>query len=476
MKRLLFILFILISNLNFAQNFAPIGAKWYFSKGSNVYNPNEQYYTTFESTKDTVINEEICKKVIETDYSFTPSKSKEHYFLSKNDSVWFYDSNKFFLLYSFAAKKGDTLKVYNANKIPFLTTVDSVYNIDISGKQTRVLKYNSIDDFGPSFSGEVIENIGNIFYLYPTYENNINGPLRCYSDSNIGYYKNEKYHSELWNGLCCGQEWFPHSATWHYNGIYNSTIVVNIEKDTLIKDTLAQKVSIKRQSATETKELQSEFLASIGNKVYHWDRLNNEFYKIYDFDLNIGDSVCARNKLFYGSLQSSNEKFHDLNYKIIDIDTIDVNGVLLKRQFVYEFNSQLSFNTIIEKIGSIEFLLGSNILVPTNSSETEWHYDGKLRCYSDNTLEYSTEKECYMPSSIDELNEFSIKINKGICSVNFANATKKTICLIDSQGRIITQKKTQKLSDYININNDLSGLFFIVIIDETGIKTKKIYL
>ena len=61
MKKILLILFLFLSSNLFAQNFAPAGAKWYYSHSDGI-SPYE-FYSSVESVLDTSINGMSCSKL-----------------------------------------------------------------------------------------------------------------------------------------------------------------------------------------------------------------------------------------------------------------------------------------------------------------------------------------------------------------------------------------------------------------------------
>ena len=130
------------------------------------------------------------------------------YMYSVNDSVFFYAGNSFHLLYDFGAITGDTITLgyyttYDGS--PLKMFIDSTDSIIING-ETRKLQYVSCGDgLVIEFGGIVIEGIGNLTYMFPRLDLSLDGPLRCYEDSVIGFFINP-YHSENgWNFQDCEQ-------------------------------------------------------------------------------------------------------------------------------------------------------------------------------------------------------------------------------------------------------------------------------
>lgn len=168
----------LLTNL-FAQNWASVGSIWYYSQAT--LNPNLLSYKTIESTGDTLFQNKICKKMLETERYISPISFKTYLMYSDSDSVFYYDNDKakFCLLYLFNAQQGDTI---NLDCFNLRVYVDSTETVTINGLSRKV-QYISTNSLGASFWGTNIEGIGNSVYMFPQADMAMNGPLRCYEDS-----------------------------------------------------------------------------------------------------------------------------------------------------------------------------------------------------------------------------------------------------------------------------------------------------
>jgi hypothetical protein len=130
------------------------------------------------------------------------------YMYSLNDSVLFYAGNGFHLLYDFGAITGDTITLgyyttYDGS--PLKMVIDSTGTMIING-ETRKLQYVSCGDgMVIEFGGIVIEGIGNIGYMFSSFDPSLDGPLRCYEDSVIGLFINPYHSNNGWNFQDCEQ-------------------------------------------------------------------------------------------------------------------------------------------------------------------------------------------------------------------------------------------------------------------------------
>ncbi|PWH86006.1 T9SS type A sorting domain-containing protein [Brumimicrobium oceani] len=190
----LFFLIPFVSNHLLSQNWAPVGATWYFEK--NFTNSFDIDYTKIEVEKDTVVLGLNCSKLLG---NFDGCMWNSQFMYESNDSIYFYHptNNKFEMLFDFGAAVGDVWKIpnYTTNfgSGGIDTTellVDSLGIIMVSGENLRVVYTSQINastsDF--EFGGTIIEKIG-ANYMFPSFFacDPVPGDIRCYSDGMIDY-------------------------------------------------------------------------------------------------------------------------------------------------------------------------------------------------------------------------------------------------------------------------------------------------
>ena len=205
MKKLLFIILTVISFQATSQEFAPVGAKWHYDQGT--FYPDLTSYQTLESISDTIINGISCRKLMKIS-RMAGTEISWLYMYSVNDRVFFFAGNSFHLLYDFGAITGDTVTVdyyttYDGS--PLKMVIDSTGTVIING-ESRKLQYVSCGDgMFIEFGGIVIEGIGNVNYMFPRLDLSLDGPLRCYEDSIIGFFINQYHSDNGWNFQDCEQ-------------------------------------------------------------------------------------------------------------------------------------------------------------------------------------------------------------------------------------------------------------------------------
>jgi hypothetical protein len=195
MKRIIgSLLFILLTANLYAQEWAPVGAKWTYSfltlnwatltsPASMIDNP-----ITMECIGDTLIQNKSCR-IINRGFMNESSKSYLYY---ENEKIYMYIDSVvgFHTLYDFSARTGDNWTIIAPSNMigdTLTVVVDSIGTKLISGKLYRVQYTHTLNPYNSYWhlDGEIIEDIGNINNFFPTtmvcgfYSY---GPVRCYED------------------------------------------------------------------------------------------------------------------------------------------------------------------------------------------------------------------------------------------------------------------------------------------------------
>ena len=202
MKKIFFIFISTILSFNIiGQDFAPIGAEWYYNE--LFATSGDVDYIKLTSEKDTLINGEICRKVTKRHRLACKDRPDVEYLFSKNDTVFFLDTifNEFQILYVFNAQVGDSwiIKVKSEEQVvdTLIITVDSVSIVQINEFDLKALHvtYANYDENYPiEYTSTIIEKIGDVLYMFNWYradlfcDMNFTNGLRCYQDSVIGLY------------------------------------------------------------------------------------------------------------------------------------------------------------------------------------------------------------------------------------------------------------------------------------------------
>ena len=184
----------------------------------------------------------------------------------------------------------------------------------------------------------------------------------------------------------------PEGATWNYSTWvppYPPSLLVFIsDGDTILNGHHCRILRFYQQEGNELQQVESlnKYVYTDGNKVYYW--VIDDFYLLYDFGAQPGDTIYSRVEEFPISLSCFSDFDQgpfDFRYKIDSLGTIEIDGEILRTQFVSPIytSSQSSWeivNPIIEKIGQ-------------NAISCFWWgrgqtcllggIPGELRCYED---------------------------------------------------------------------------------------------
>ncbi len=192
-------------------DFAPIGSKWYISKPEGTSPPNEGF-VLYEAIKDTIVLGTNTRLISRTYFN---SNGKD-FFKLPNEYVYYQDSivnylrnGKFYILYNFKAKKGESWTVHGSDMFynfcgkdsTGLVVVDSVAFTICNGITLKMI-YTS---FGLNsqwgYKAPIVERIGCLDHLFPRSKEcavdlpNPESQLRCYEDEKIKLYKSKLYSS-----------------------------------------------------------------------------------------------------------------------------------------------------------------------------------------------------------------------------------------------------------------------------------------
>jgi hypothetical protein len=204
MKNLITLILVFVSFDIIAQDFAPIGAKWYYTEGFAF--SGDIGYLKLESIKDTLFQGHNCKLLAKTGFLECSNRSDIEIVYSQDSTVYFWDNdfNEFQKLYSFKSAKDSSwsIKIKNNNNDTdtISVVVDSVTYTMILDKAYKVLnvtyypKYKGVD-IPFYYSSKIVYSIGDFSYLFNLYpvsfmicDMNYSGGLRCYEDSQFGFY------------------------------------------------------------------------------------------------------------------------------------------------------------------------------------------------------------------------------------------------------------------------------------------------
>ena len=199
----LFLLGFLVITVLSAQEFAPVGSKWYYTEEFSF--SGDISYLQIESVGDTVIHGKNCHILENNGGLDCAYNSNKDYLYSEDSIVYFYvnEIDTFQVLYNFKAVKGDTwLTVFNCfdGLDTLKATVDSVFFVKINGytlKRQWLTYSEPVPNSGQSYHATVTDKLGDSYFLFNLYslsvacDGNYSDGLRCYEDPNFGFYSTD---------------------------------------------------------------------------------------------------------------------------------------------------------------------------------------------------------------------------------------------------------------------------------------------
>ena len=172
-------------------DFAPVGAKWYYTQHSDNY-PYPAEFRLVEVISEQVFQGQICRKILGlTEGCGLPTTS---YVFTRNDSVFFWSpyTAKFQLLYDFRASLGSSWLIEGLSAGPSSDSlrvfVDSLSQRIVGSDTLKVWHITNLGCY--DWGNEIIEKLGNDYFLSPSFCLCENGPsgIRCYADQSSEYH------------------------------------------------------------------------------------------------------------------------------------------------------------------------------------------------------------------------------------------------------------------------------------------------
>jgi len=179
------------------QDFAPIGAEWYYSSSAGGAAPIASEYYHLVVVKDTIIHDYNLRKIEQTYFRYQGDSIKVAPYLiyQSGDTIYLYnpDLNKLYRLFIFNATQGDTLTLdipydnFYLEDTTYRVVIDTIITEPYDEVELDKYVLEQIDDFG-WFSGFYLEKVGGYEWFLPLGKVIIpeaDGPIRCYHDSEI---------------------------------------------------------------------------------------------------------------------------------------------------------------------------------------------------------------------------------------------------------------------------------------------------
>ncbi len=264
---------------------------------------------------------------------------------------------------------------------------------------------------------------------------------------------------------------YPAANQQNPNFVATTTTVFGFQGDTIINSEQWFKIYSSNDSLFQNDLVYRGLLRADNSKVFYLDTLN-QLDTLYDFSLNVGDSVLFD---LYGMYPEW--------LQVVNVDSIQISGNYYKRLKFAEPTIQ-AFDelneTWIEGIGSIHGPLFPNFPVKFSQEIPD---SMLLTCtFSNNqqVWQHPTYPSCYVNIvlSVDnfEYSDFKIYPNPFSSQINIENNKneKYTLTIINSLGQVIRQEQLKSNTETIDLPELKAGIYLLRINDRELIKTMKI--
>lgn len=226
-----------------------------------------------------------------------------------------------------------------------------------------------------------------------------------------------------------------------------------------------------------------EFTYSQNGRVYFYEPVAGDFFKLYDFTLNAGNS------LFYPLADVSGMSISDtLQVDILSVDTVFYNSVPLRHiQVSYSFhpNSQ-GFYAVAPTSEWLEGIGDINYMFPWYSGLCDFQWGQPLRCYQDSLIGFISfdpnlgcEDSVWMGISVpDSKPDISIYPNPAGAQLEVSSTSTQTALLelFEMNGRKVRTWNFSGTQLDLNVSDLARGAYFLRITSGTGRVCRKVLL
>jgi len=278
------------------------------------------------------------------------------------------------------------------------------------------------------------------------------------------------------------QVWAPLGATWYYDWVemaVDGYAKIRYVNDSVVGGKLCKILQVEQHTYNWTTQTFTHAIIGheytyLENNIVYYHRYG-QFYTLYDFNSGTGSSWIVAG-------WDQNNPFDSLGSIVVDsTGTTIINSLPLKYLKVSPGpNSEWEYmDMIIERIGSLGYMFpGPNCVVDIPGP-------GELRCYYDDS--FGLYRRAGFPPNCDFIigvNDVSKENNRHkiypvpastviTAEINKPINGKTVIQVSDISGNLLKNIETVESKLEININDLRTGIYFVKIISEDGVKTLK---
>ncbi|TVR77200.1 MAG: T9SS C-terminal target domain-containing protein [Chitinophagaceae bacterium] len=294
------------------------------------------------------------------------------------------------------------------------------------------------------------------------------------------------------------QDWAPHGTTWHYGPFwveptpadcYTYSTMTSIG-DTVINGQESRILEIQNFHGDNNWE-GYHFLYKEDNRIYHYADDLDSFYVLYDFNLQVGDTLLIREDfpVYYdeGGI-TDNLRFEivvdSLSFRVVNGDRlieqftkpVFIDGQIYPFSYVVESNNMNPFRIpVVENIGSLQIFFGVQYYTFIVGCV------GGIRCYESPDFFYEAPgiDSCAISSSEDILMpQFKLKFYPNPASdyitINIPEELQNvTVEIYDVQSRKVFSQKVSQEKSIITLDGLTSGVFLVTVLQNGQVLTRE---
>lgn len=250
------------------------------------------------------------------------------------------------------------------------------------------------------------------------------------------------------------------------------------KRDTLINGVLAKIIERKTFGGEgETVDESSQYIMySNDNKVYNYDELNEDFYVLYDFNLQAGDTMTIQSPDEYRGFQNPYGENDIVFFQVVVDSTVikSVGGYPLKHLYTSPTETSAYFfkGAIKERLGNSFSIFGEPTIMSPGG------YPSYLRCYKDDLINLTNSNCDYISTTgIEETGGNTISVYPNVVNdflqIKWGEeglACEFTINLYDSMGKNVYTKKIVPSEPILKIGTQhlFIGLYYLNVTKSTG--------
>ena len=389
MKKIVLVSFlIMLSTFSFAQNWFRDGATWTFDK-QELYTFPAHGYEKYTVIGDTVINDTIAKLINKEIVLYDGQEYSGFQIVHESNSrVYYWDGERFMLMYDLSLNVGDTLDFYTLDCYcdsvsPFI--VNSVYIENIDGVDLKVQEFSCTmygifgDDINEIYSDRIIERIGSekqfIYYPECPADEFAYTGLRCYNDDEVSY------RSYMWNRYECDER-IDGSPIFSTNWIWSASMFSSSDNRPcgsyymkLVDEHDSDFKLMKSTDENHTYWVDAGYMRFYNGKAYYFRNAGDEPVLLYDFTLEEGD------EFYVDALQT--------NLVVDSVGSMTVDNRERKILYLSAMGQQVvwcegigSLNGLLNNYGNIGITGGSEeLLCVQHNDEIIYHNPHYDECY-----------------------------------------------------------------------------------------------